>query len=71
MNTPEAYPRLLILLDFIVCVTSVVICKSTVICLRSRQKINDLLMDTNAVGIDSAMLLSCLEANDRAEMQLF
>lgn len=71
MNTPEAYPRLLILLDFIVCVTSVVICKSTVICLRSRQKINDLLMDTNVVGIDSAMLLSCLEANDRAEMQLF
>lgn len=39
--------------------------------LKVSAKINDLLMDTNAVGIDSAMLLSCLEANDRAEMQLF
>lgn len=71
MNTPEAYPRLLILLDFIICVTSFVICGSTIICLKSYQGISEMLLNTNKTGIDSDMLLSCLADTDWAEMELF
>lgn len=71
MNTQEAYPMLLILLDFMVCVISFVICSSTTICMKSRQRINELLMDSGRVGIDSEMLLTCLTDNDKADMELF
>lgn len=71
MSTQEAYPILLILLDFIICVISFVICSSTAICMKSRQRINEILMDTRKVGIDSDMLLTCLTDSDRADMELF